>query len=250
MGRPEATLRAEDALLGALADELGVDDDVVATIEVAARDSLEVDRVERAKVWLAALERVRPDHPAIEELADAVEERDLAARAADPARLFELDPERARAALDRAGDPAATLRAAIASATDLDAALAALGPLARGELGPVIAEAVARRADEVTRGEALLELAARAREPGARARLADAAYERLRDGDDPAAAALALARAGAVRRDTAMLRAALTAAEKAGARGVARQIVDLALDVVGHGPARAALEAVRKRLEE
>ena len=46
-----------------------------------------------------------------------------------------------------------------------------------------------------------------------------------------------------------MLRAALTAAERTGDVDAALEIVELALGVVGQGPARRALEAVRARLK-
>ncbi len=64
------------------------------------------------------------------------------------------------------------------------------------------------------------------------------------------AALLARAHAAAEDRDTAGLRAALTAAERAGERELALRIVAIALDAVGDGPARPALEAARARLEQ
>ena len=60
--------------------------------------------------------------------------------------------------------------------------------------------------------------------------------------------ALARARSAALARDTAGLRAALRAAERQGDRATARSIVALALEVVGEGPARRALEEARDRL--
>lgn len=250
LGRVESTLRAEDALLRAAPREAHIGDDVALAIGHGVRDALGSGRLERAKVWLAALERSRPDHPSLPGLAAAVEERDLAARTSDPARLFELAPARLAAVLARTDDPGALLRDALSRSSDLDAALASLGSVRDGDLGDVIADAVAARAEDVTEGETLLALVGRATTDAAKARLAEAAHARLEEGGDPAAVALALARVGAVRRDTAMLRAALSAAERVGARGVARQIVDLALEVVGSGPARGALEAVRRRLDE
>jgi tetratricopeptide (TPR) repeat protein len=56
------------------------------------------------------------------------------------------------------------------------------------------------------------------------------------------------ARRAALARDTAELRAALNAAERAGDLDAARSIVALALEVVGDGPARRALEETRRRL--
>ncbi|MCZ7679195.1 MAG: hypothetical protein M5U28_10760 [Sandaracinaceae bacterium] len=56
------------------------------------------------------------------------------------------------------------------------------------------------------------------------------------------------ARAAAAARDTAGLRAALSAAERSGDLEAARAIVDLALEAVGDGPARRALLAARDRL--
>ncbi len=60
---------------------------------------------------------------------------------------------------------------------------------------------------------------------------------------------LSRARAAAAQRDMAGLRAALNAAERAGDWETARRVVDLALEVVGDGPARRALEATRARLD-
>ena len=62
--------------------------------------------------------------------------------------------------------------------------------------------------------------------------------------------ALARARAGALARDTAMLRAALTIAEREKDLDAVRTIVALALGVVGDGPARSALLAVQARAEK
>lgn len=250
LGLDDAALRAEDALLAAVEREAHLGDDVVAALERGARESLHAGRLERAKAWLAALQRARGLHPALPDLAAAIDERDLALRASDPARLFELDAGRVADALARAERPVELLRAALAECTDLDAALRALGLVLDGDLGGAIADAVAPRAHEVKQGEALLGLVVHATTDQGKASLADIAYARLKEHGDPASVALALARVGAVRRDTAMLRAALAAAERAGAKRVARQIVELALEVVGGGPARAALEAVRRRLDD
>ncbi|MEQ9704413.1 MAG: hypothetical protein RLO54_41585, partial [Sandaracinaceae bacterium] len=109
-----------------------------------------------------------------------------------------------------------------------------------------LADVLVRDVDRLE-GDALLKLAAHAPDEEARATYLRAASRRLREEGRPGPAALALAEVGASKRDTAMLRAALTAAERAGDLDAARRIVALALDVVGDGPARAALEAMRDR---
>jgi len=250
LGRSDAATRAADALLLAVGREGRASDVVADALQRGAAAALERDLAERAKAWVGALARVRPGHPRLGALGRALEERELAARASDPARLFELDPPRLGAVLARTEDPAGLLRDALATSADLDGALGALEGLRGGALGSTIADEVAPRADEVRSGEALLALIDRASTDEAKERLAAAAHARLEVGSDPGAAALALARVGAARRDTAMLRAALTRAERAGTTAAARDIVDLALGVVGTGAARAALEAVRRRLAE
>ncbi|MCB9597769.1 MAG: hypothetical protein H6719_33940 [Sandaracinaceae bacterium] len=248
LGRADAARRAEDRLLEAVQREPHLDDDVLEALVSGARHALSGDQLERARAWTAAILRARPDHPAAEELTRAIEERDLAARAADPARLFDLDPAAVPALVERAPDSVAFAVEAVEAAEDPARALEALGPALEGAVGAAVARAVVARLPEVTDGAALLELASKAGDPETRDALLDAARVRLKDAGDEAGAARALARLGVLRRDTAMLRAALTAAEREGALEIAREIVELALQVVGRGPARAALLAVRDRL--
>ncbi|UJR79464.1 Hypothetical protein I5071_15000 [Sandaracinus amylolyticus] len=82
-------------------------------------------------------------------------------------------------------------------------------------------------------------------DPTARALAARSIAERLRASGRLGDAARALARAGAITRDAATLRAALELAEKAEAWDAAREVIDRAIEVVGDGPARAQLEARR-----
>lgn len=250
LGREDAARRAEDRLLDAVQREAEPDDEVLAALEGAARHALERDQIERARAWHAALSRARPDHPGAVALAASIAARDEAARASDPARLFELDADRVRALVEQASDPASLAAEATRAAPDPARAVDALGPLMAGAVGDAVAEVAAERVEEIEDGDALLELASRAQDPEVRARLLDAARERLKAAGDAAGAARALARLGVLRRDTAMLRAALTAAEREGALEIAREIVELALGMVGRGPARLALEAVRDRLNK
>jgi tetratricopeptide (TPR) repeat protein len=73
--------------------------------------------------------------------------------------------------------------------------------------------------------------------------------DRLREAGDHAGAAMALAEAGVRARDAATLRAALALAERVGARREALRIIDMALAVVGSGPARDELLRRRERLD-
>jgi hypothetical protein len=81
------------------------------------------------------------------------------------------------------------------------------------------------------------------------AEAARARYESLRKEGRDAEAALALARVGALLRDTATLRAAVDLAERVGDRDRALDVVELALRAVGDGPARDALLRRRARIE-
>lgn len=85
-------------------------------------------------------------------------------------------------------------------------------------------------------------------DPAERALRARAIAERLRAAGRLGDAARALARAGAITRDAATLRAALELADKAGATDAALEVIERALEVVGSGPARAALERRRDEI--
>ncbi len=248
LGRHDAATRAEDRLLESVQREAHPEDAVVCALEAGARRALGREQLARAKAWCAALVRARPGHLGGAELAAAIEERERAAHAEDPRHLLELDPGPCLDALGRADDPAALLTEALRACEDLGAALRTLRLVPAGPLGSVIVDAVAARVSEVSDGRALLLVAERAVDGDKLGLLLEAALARLREADQPALAAGALARLGVLRRDMTMLRAALTTAEREGAVDVARDIVSMALGVVGQGPARAALEAVLARL--
>ncbi|MEM9189133.1 MAG: hypothetical protein AAGF12_08145 [Myxococcota bacterium] len=81
--------------------------------------------------------------------------------------------------------------------------------------------------------------------------LAAAIQHRLREahaaGGDPRAAAIALARAGALVEDSATLRAAWQLADQLGEGGVINEVIDIALSVVGEGVARDRWLDLRRR---
>ena len=211
------------------------------------------DSLRRARAWVAALRRVAPEDPPSElgvpALEARLEELELSRFDDQPERLLGLTADKIVRALEKADDAGALAREARAQASDEDAAARTLASAA-AEAGDAVAGALAdvlvRDVDRLE-GDALLKLAAHAPDEEARATYLRAASRRLREEGRPGPAALALAEVGASKRDTAMLRAALTAAERAGDLDAARRIVALALDVVGDGPARAALEAMRDR---
>jgi tetratricopeptide (TPR) repeat protein len=256
IGASRAARRAEDRLLAALerVPPGGAPDAVAEALAAAAAAALDDGRGERARSFLAALERVRPEAPELAGLRGRLDEAELRAQASAPARLWELPADRALRVLAAADDPGAVLEAARRDARDADrvargVAEAARAASAHPALAALLAGAAAELVDRIDDPEALLALEPHAADPDARARLARAASVRFREAGRPGPAARALARAGAARRDTAMLRAALGAAERAGDHEAAREIVELALGVVGDGPARAVLEAVRRRYE-
>ncbi len=86
-------------------------------------------------------------------------------------------------------------------------------------------------------------------DPRERALAARAIAERLRASGRLGDAALALARAGAITEEAATLRAALELAEKAGAWREALLVIDRAIQIVGDGPARGALESRRAAIQ-
>jgi len=249
LGREESALRAEDRLLSAVQREAHPSDAVVAALAFGAREALRVGALARAQAWRAALVRARPDDPAGEELASEIEEAQLAAVAEDPEHILALDPERCSSALSRAANREALVVEALAASEDLDAALAALAHELDGDLGPAIANIVSARGGEVSDGGVLLAIAGRAQARDEREALLLAARRRLRQTGPAELAARAQAALGVLRRDMTMLRAALTAAEREGAVAVAKDIVQMALGVVGDGPARAALITVMERLQ-
>ncbi len=81
-----------------------------------------------------------------------------------------------------------------------------------------------------------------------RAVYAEALARALRAIGDQPGHARALARAGSLRRDMATLRAAIDAAERTGNADLQVRVLDVALDVVGTGPARDALIEKRRAL--
>lgn len=100
---------------------------------------------------------------------------------------------------------------------------------------------------EATDPDVLATLEAAADEPRARASLARALSNALRRRGNDVEAARALARAGVLERDLAVIRAALDLADRAGSPGTVRSIIDRSLTIVGDGPARAALLERRRR---
>lgn len=248
LGRTKTALRAEDRLLEAAQRTAAPTPDVLEGLERGARGALQRAQLERAKTWRAALTRAGAPDERVATLQTSIAQAELAERASDPAQLFALEPAECLDVLDRIDAPAPFLAEALAACEQLGAALEVLRDRLGGDLGPTIGEAVVARIDEVEDGSILLALAPRLADEE-RAALLDAARARFEAAGDAAGAARALARLGVLKRDTTMLRAALSAAEREGAAEIAREIVDLALGVVGGGPARKALEAVRKRLE-
>jgi hypothetical protein len=95
-------------------------------------------------------------------------------------------------------------------------------------------------------------LAARVRAASAsgRAALARALSDSLVGRGRPGDAARVLHTAGALEHDLALLRAAIDTALRGGLPAVAMQLVEETLELVGTGPARAALEARRAELAE
>ncbi|MBX3272519.1 MAG: hypothetical protein KF729_19830 [Sandaracinaceae bacterium] len=243
LDREEAAERAEDRLLAAVAREARLDEAVIDALEAATRHALAHDRVERARAWCAALRRARPEHAALEALEAAIEARDPTPPAAEPTPV--ADPASSPAAEPGAAveDETPTTPPAAPAETSTESAEPEAASDAAG--GRATTDAPAGTDDD---GDALLSRAAATADPEARAALLDAARARFLEAGDAAGAARALARLGVLRRDTTMLRAALAAAEREGAKEIAREIVELALGVVGRGPARFALEAVRDRL--
>ncbi|MEC7525101.1 MAG: hypothetical protein VYE22_34785 [Myxococcota bacterium] len=244
--------RAEDRLLAAM--ELlpvgGASSPVRRALGAAAEDALEASDLGRARAFHAARERVAPDDEAAAALAPRIEELELGRFEDQPERLLTLPPDKIVRALAKAEDAAALAREARAQADDEVAAARALATAA-GDADETVAGAIADvlvRDAERLDGDASRRLADLAPDEEARLAYLRAASRRLKEEGRPGEAALALAEVGAAKRDTAMLRAALTAAERAGEVEAARRIVALALEVVGDGPARSALEAMRDRL--
>ena len=133
-----------------------------------------------------------------------------------------------------------------------DDAVRAAVDVARGSSDPGAAGRLAERLAQIDRlpGDvALLEdLERLAIDPLPRGAIARAISHALRADGRGGEAALALARAGMILNDAATLRAALDIAERSAARAEALEVVAIALDVVGEGPARAALLARRAEL--
>jgi len=248
LGRTKTALRAEDRLLEAAQRMAAPTADVLEGLEHGARGALSRAQIERAKTWRAALARAGAPEEKVVGLETSIAQAELAELASDPAMLFTLAPAECFEVLGRVEAPEPFLAEALAACEELEPALEVLRDRFGGELGPTIAAAVVARIDEVQDGATLLALAPRLADDE-RATLLDAARARFEAAGDGAGAARALARLGVLKRDTTMLRAALTSAERLGAAEIAREIVELALGVVGGGPARKALEAVRKRLE-
>ena len=255
LGAGSATRRAEDRLLAAVehVPRAGASDRVARALARGAADALDAADLRRARAWVAALRRVAPEDPPSElgvpALEARLEELELSRFDDQPERLLGLTADKIVRALEKADDAGALAREARAQASDEDAAartLASAAAEAGDEVAGALADVLVRDVDRLE-GDALLKLAAHAPDEEARATYLRAASRRLREEGRPGPAALALAEVGASKRDTAMLRAALTAAERAGDLDAARRIVALALDVVGDGPARAALEAMRDR---
>lgn len=245
--------RAEDRLLDAVQREFRLDAELSSALESAARAAFADGHLERARAWRDALRRARPDHAALDELDALVGDARPSPEEplGEPAREPEgsaLDDDVSPQAEEDFG-PAGPSEPLLDLEGDLEGSLRAL--MARGDSDAIslAAPIFVSRADEITDGALLLSVAGSV-EGGGRLTLYQAAHDRLAASGLEGPAALALGHLGAERRDTAMLRAALTRAERAGEPAVALQIVELALSVVTRGPARAALERVQLRLRE
>jgi hypothetical protein len=166
--------------------------------------------------------------------------------------LIALDPERIANVLVAAPDAAellSELRSALALGAEHADSYRRLAASARdARVAPLIADALADAAPLVNDPEVLALLERAATSDAARTGWASALADELAKKGAPGAAALARARLAAHARDSASLRAALSAAERAGDIDAALAIVDLALSVVGDSPARSSLEATRARL--
>lgn len=250
LGEEEAATRAEDRLLERLGAEPTPSLAALDAVADVARRALDEGAYPRAKAWLAALRRAG-DHGAVAELEAALVARDADHARAEPSRLLSLEPARLVAVLDGVEDPSALLSGATAASADRGAAMrlwAEAAKLAEGPLARALAEEATSLREHASGAERLLDLEPLVTTPDARGDLAEAAWEQLKEAGRPVEAARAQARAGAAKRDTAMLRAALSAAERAGDTEAALEIAQLALTVVGSPAARRALEAVIRRL--
>ncbi|MFK7990862.1 MAG: tetratricopeptide repeat protein [Sandaracinaceae bacterium] len=253
LGSEPAAERAENALLSST-QGLDPTADASAAVEgllSASEHALASEDIARARAFYDAAHRLAPERTV--PLSARFDALDVERWLSRPAELLALDPPRALSVLRQTPDLDALLTACFeADPPDRIERLAAWLIFAEQEDASEVADRLAthlmiRRA-EVADPQALLHLEARADTAEDAASLALAASARFAKTGHPADAARARGRAGAHRRDTAMLRAALTAAERAGAVDAALEIVALALSVVGQGPARTALEAVRARL--
>jgi tetratricopeptide (TPR) repeat protein len=186
---------------------------------------------------------------------------EAAARVAEGAERLDVAEERWTRVAERAPTPA---RAAALARVRRQLGARSVGRAEDALLGLLESAEPASVGDDVV--HALRDAAASASARGERVRASafESAAERLRpsapaheaigaalpdEADEVAEPELLVrAQSALAARDTAALRAALAAAERAGDHELALRIVDLALAAVGDGPARAALEAARARL--
>jgi cytochrome c-type biogenesis protein CcmH/NrfG len=202
----------------------------------AGDEALEPEVVVDAHARTELFKKSRPPDASEPESESEAESEDEDESASEPDSVFVTDST----------EGASPLRASPTAARE---ALASLGPArSASEPDTRAAELVARGALPTDAG-ALARLEARAEDDRVRAKISRALADALRREGRHADAALALARAGRATRDAATLRAALDLAERAGAWRSALEVIGLALEVVGAGPARAALERARSRIE-
>lgn len=190
--------------------------------------------------------------------------------AAERANRLEVAEERLARAAERAQDPEtwaalARVRRAMGAAGSAvraeDRLLETISGIASGQAPSSVIEAltvaarVAMERDDLVRARSFADALARVGGADADLRHELDALARARQSETPPPtevgspdAPLSRARRAASARDTAELRAALRAAERAGDLDAARAIVRLALEVVGEGPARRSLEEARRRL--
>ncbi|MGE0786756.1 MAG: hypothetical protein AB7S26_13875 [Sandaracinaceae bacterium] len=270
LGRAEAARRAEDRALSFSAELSAMPLDVQHALHDAARAALDAADVARAHAFVGALRRAGVDGADFDRLTTALEARELSLLLADPVRLTSLEPARLARALATSEEPEALVGAALVTLADAeratfasrlrdaarwadaptrDAIDVALAPFATAPTASPDTPAQPGEDAAPTAGPAPAEADEPASSIGAAVATTDPAQAAEPASADPSGA-LALARRGAESRDTATLRAALAIAQRAGDREAAREIVAIALEVVGDGPARGSLLAIQRELDD
>lgn len=196
--------------------------------------------------WEEACQLAPNDAVACEGLARALgasDRHDEALAAWDRAARLHSDPDHAARALMSAASEARATSHMMGAASRLESAVARVRS---DELHAEAWRELARIRCEMGVAELEREVKEPSNvDPRKRAQAARAIAERLRASGHLGDAALALAQAGVFLEDSATLRAALELAEKAEAWKEALFIIDRAIELVGDGPARGALEARR-----